>query len=250
MTGRPGLNGLAFLAILCLFAAQGSGQEKNERRRIAIVLDDSGNRLDLVQEIIRSRVKVTLSILPRQEVSLETDRMASDAGLQVFLHLPMEPLGKEWTLDPELSILCGMTPFQIVSSLCEALRSAPHAIGVNNHMGSKATQDKKLMRRLMVELKRTDLLFLDSESVDDSIAAATARQLKIPTAVRSVFLDNVDDYGAIKDQLMSLVKMNSGSVGIGHLRPTTVKVLVETMPSLSEQGIDWVFCSEVMGAKE
>ena len=229
---------------MCGAASDGGPSE--QVTRIAVVLDDSGNRPDLMAKLIAARLKVTFSILPRLEKSLESDRMARDAGWEIMLHLPMEPLAKNWVLDPSCSIQCGMDSFRIAGSLCEALRSVPDARGVNNHMGSRATQDAPLMGRLMAELRRSGLFFLDSQSSNDSIAAETARREGIRVATRRVFLDNVDEERAIAAQLAALTRSGDGAVGIGHLRPKTVETLLNQMPLLAERGIEWVFCSEVV----
>jgi len=237
-------------SLLCVLTFLWAGLDASPERRdkpirLAIVLDDAGNSVSLVEEIVEASLMVTIAILPAVEYARQCDRIAHEAGLEVMLHLPMEPLDSREFLDRDHSIFTGMTAFEVASSLCHALRCVPHARGVNNHMGSLATQDQVVMEHLMQELKRCGLFFLDSVCVDHSVAARMARKVGIPAGQRSVFLDNVNEHDAIVEQLEKLRKMGDGAVGIGHVRPETVKVLKERMPAMARQGVEWVFCSDL-----
>ena len=68
------------------------------------------------------------------------------------------------------------------------LEILPKAVGANNHMGSRATQDERVMSAVLDELKAAGLFFVDSRTIATSVAYQLAREKLIPTAKRDMFL--------------------------------------------------------------
>ena len=71
----------------------------------------------------------------------------------------------------------------------------------------------------------------------------------VPTARRNVFLDNDDDEEKITEQLMKLVKKSEelgSAIGIGHLKPKTLKVLIKHIPELQKKGFKFEFVSKML----
>ena len=50
------------------------------------------------------------------------------------------------------------------------LETVPHAAGVNNHQGSRATADAALMAELMPALRQRGLFFIDSRTTAATVA--------------------------------------------------------------------------------
>ncbi len=63
----------------------------NARGRLAILLDDGGQKLDLVAEAAALPTEVGFAILPFLPKSSETAVGLHEAGHEIWLHLPMEP---------------------------------------------------------------------------------------------------------------------------------------------------------------
>ena len=89
-------------------------------------------------------------------------------GHEVLVHLPMGP--KDGASSGVNAILVGLNDEEIRRRVRRALQSVPHARGINNHMGSKATADKRVMRLVLSELKDHNLFFLDSRITASSVA--------------------------------------------------------------------------------
>jgi len=144
----------------------------------------------------------------------------------------------------------GMTPREIALTVDYDLTTVPHAIGVNNHMGSLLTQDRDSMHILMRHLgQQGNLFFLDSLTSAQSIAHEVAMQSALPTMVRDVFLDNDRSNEAIREQLLRAVtkaRRHGSAVAIGHPYPETLAVLNEQLPTLREQGIELVSISDLL----
>src|SRR5579859_7866660 len=85
------------------------------------------------------------------------------------------------------------------------VQAVPYARGVNNHMGSRATADRRVMESVLAALP-ADMYFIDSRTTPTSIAAPLAREMHIREATRDVFLDDVENERAIRQQLDILAR--------------------------------------------
>ena len=130
-----------------------------------------------------------------------------------------------------------------------AINNIPHVIGVNNHMGSKATADLKTMTWIMQELKARDMAFIDSRTTIHTVAEEAARAQGVPTNRRHVFLDNERSAAAIRTQLDEAVyrsRLEGEIIAIGHIDKVTIKVLSQELPGLAKRGADLVKPSDLV----
>ena len=214
---------------------------------MAIVLDDFGNSLERLAMFAAIGRPLTLSVLPHLAYSSEVARRATASGQQVMLHLPMESLSSGEQREKN-TIMVTMNDTEIQEIVNKALQSVPGATGVNNHQGSKATADRRVMRDVLAVLKSRNLFFVDSHTNSQSIAAEVSRQMGVRTARNDLFIDNRNDVSSIKDQLRTAAQMASrhGSiVVIGHDRPATVTAIQEMVPELEAAGVRLVFVSQL-----
>jgi len=170
----------------------------------------------------------------------------------VIVHMPMEPHDKESYGLEERMLSVGMRPSEVITLLDEAFVSVPFAKGISNHMGSRATEDPRLMATVMAYLKKRRLLFVDSLVTPESVGAATARRKGVACTQRDVFIDNVNDPQAIRVQLEELAakaRANGIAVGLGHDRPATIRVLEEEIPRLQRAGFRFLNVSEALREK-
>jgi len=199
-----------------------------DRPRLAIVIDDFGLSSAQAQCFLNLDFPVTFSILPFLPHGQEIARQAHDQGREVLLHMPMEPAHWPQVEAGPGCLLVAMDRAEIETGLDRALETLPEAAGVNNHMGSRFTEDRERMGWVLTEIGKRGLFFLDSRTSMRSQAYAEARRLGVRAAQRSIFLDNVQDPEAIRVQLRKLVAKarDSGqAVGIGHVYPVTCQVL-------------------------
>jgi polysaccharide deacetylase 2 family uncharacterized protein YibQ len=116
-------------------------------------------------------------------------------------------------------------------------------------MGSKITEDRKIMKIILEEIKRYNLFFIDSMTSNNSIAYQVAQEMGVKTAKRSVFLDNENDMEYIKGQMLEVqeIALREGEViAIGHGRINTFYVLKRMIPELIRAGIEIVPVSELV----
>jgi polysaccharide deacetylase 2 family uncharacterized protein YibQ len=217
--------------------------------RVALVIDDMGNSLEALDEILALGKPITVSVLPYGEYAVETARIAHDKGLEVFLHLPLESLNNhESESSTRGLILSGMSPEEIRILEEEDIDRIPFIRGVNNHMGSKVTADESLMRLILEPIKKRGLVFLDSRTIGKSVAYDVARSMGVPTAYRQVFLDAEGDGGRVKERLLELFRLarrDGRAVGICHPYAETLRVLKDDFRLLESYGLTAVFVSEL-----
>lgn len=217
------------------------------RGEIAIVLDDWGYNLNNLAILRQIKYPLTLSILPNLPFSRKVSEEAHVLGIQVILHLAMEP--HEKIRLERNTIMNSMDETTIRNILIADLNSVAYAKGVSNHMGSSATENTRTMSIIFKELKARKLFFLDSLVSSNSITTQLADKMYLRYAKRDIFLDNNEDPDYIKKQINKLkLKANAHgqAIGVGHDRKVTIQVLKEVMPELEKEGYKFVFLSELI----
>jgi uncharacterized protein len=215
----------------------------------AIVIDDLGNELAPAERIAAWKSPVAGAVLPGVAFSTATARALARGGKEVLLHLPMEPAGYPRVRPGPGVILRSQSDAEIVRTLESDLATVPGAVGVNNHMGSVATADPRVMRVVARVLSDRGLYFLDSRTTDATVGEQTAEEASVPAVSRRVFLDDVESEDAISKQLAELVRRaraEGSAVAIGHPYPATLAVLEREMPGLEARGIRLVKVGELV----
>ncbi|WP_244083266.1 divergent polysaccharide deacetylase family protein [Desulforhabdus sp. TSK] len=208
--------------------------------RVAIVIDDFGQDLEMARKFLEIPLPVTFSVLPYQSHSKEIAQLAHDRHREVLLHLPMEPHGYPKTNPGDGALLLSMTQDQMQRTLESALDSSPFASGVNNHMGSRFTEDTRSMKTLLKELQERNLYFLDSYTSPKSTGLAAARNFRMPVGRRDIFLDHEVKEEFTRAQIQRLIrkaKIQGTAIAIGHPHDSTLRVLRESAGKFREAGI-------------
>ena len=254
---RPSRNGLrdvdARFTLGRQVIARWNFREAARIYRAAIIIDDMGNDLGAARKLLALPYPLTFSVLPDLEHSARTADEAFAQGREVMLHLPMEPEAGARALPGPGEIKVGMTRGQVERIVESDLGSVPHAVGVNNHMGSRATADAALMAAVMRVLAARRLFFVDSRTTAQSRALDAARRLDVPAFYRSVFLDDTETVEYSLGQLRLFrreVEEKGAAIAIGHPHPTTIAALERFLPELERDGIELVPASELVRLPE
>lgn len=208
-------------------------------RQIAIVIDDFGNGMKGTDEMLKLPVKLTVAIMPFLPSTKKDAEKAHALGNDVIVHMPMEPIrGRSSWLGPG-AILTSLTDDEIRRRVEAAIDDVPHAIGMNNHMGSRVTADERVMRIVLQVCKERGLFFLDSRTSWKTVVPKVAKALGVPLLQNDVFLDDVNTRRHIARQISVVRKelaKRSSCVVIGHVGPTgltTSGELKDAIPGLS-----------------
>lgn len=225
-----------------------SEEETNFSPKVAFIIDDLGYETGVAKKIMELEFPVALSILPFLRYSEFIAEEGKKNNQEIMLHLPMESNNSSTNPGPG-AIKFYMSEEEIRQAVRDCILDFPYAIGANNHMGSKITEDRKIMEIILEEIKEYNLFFIDSITTKDSIAYEVAQEMKIKSAARSVFLDNENDMEYIKGQMLEVQEtaLKEGVViAIGHSRINTFYVLKRMVPELIKAGIEIVPVSELV----
>ncbi len=218
--------------------------------RLALIIDDGGYDIEKFKRMLGMGRPVTFAILPNTPHAREAALMAHQNGSEVMLHLPMEPQEEELYHLEKGIVLTGMSPEEIQKIILDNLKQVPYARGVNNHMGSKATADPRVMQPLMATLKKEKLYFIDSHTSPQSLGPKIARKTGVASWQNDKFIDAKKNLDTIKEAIRSVMKKakkEGKAVAIGHMRPLTARAIREMIPEMEKEGIRLVFASEVVG---
>lgn len=215
--------------------------------KLAIVVDDCGSDLASQRVYEQTGRRFTLAVMPDMAHSRAAAEQGHAAGLEIFVHMPMEPLsgaGME-----ARTIRMDMTREEMQTMAQEGLDRVPYAIGVNNHQGSRLTADREAMRTVLAVLASNGMMFLDSATAGNTIGDQVARSLGMPSGRNEIFLDNVADEDSIRAQIRkaaAIAKRDGTCIAIGHCRPHTAAAVASIIPELEADGIELVFVSQLL----
>ncbi|MEI7025212.1 divergent polysaccharide deacetylase family protein [Paenibacillus sp. y28] len=230
---------LLLCAVLLAFLWSGSGlvaqpvqavqapEENQEQqslpaKRLAIVIDDFGNDMQGTKEMMELPVPLTVAVMPFLPTSRRDAEWAHRVGHEVIVHLPMEPMkGKRSWLGPQ-AITTDLSDDEIRRRVLGAIEEVPYAVGMNNHMGSKATADPRVMRLVLEVCKEKGLFYLDSRTTEKSVVASVSRELGVPYIENELFFDSQYTTAHVQKQMRKLKQFitdHDRAVIIGHVGP-------------------------------
>jgi uncharacterized protein len=221
--------------------AQGAG-------RLAIIIDDMGSSLQELKTLQSIGQPLTYSVIPSLPHAKQVAEGAHAAGAEVMVHMPMEPLGYPKVKLESVGVLVAMDDAEIASRIRSYFATVPHAVGANNHMGSRFTQDAAKMKVVLQVLKEKGVFFVDSKTSPATVGYREAKALGMKCAARQVFLDNVQDETAIGKQLAeaaAVARKKGAAIAICHPHPATLRALKLYLPELAKSGITFVHASEM-----
>jgi len=215
---------------------------------IALIVDDFGYFYNsLVKEFLTLEIPLTLTVIPGLGHSKRICEAAANAGKEILCHLPMEPEkgGKDGGEIPLIRV--AMKGKEIERAAEQALLTTPGVIGMNNHMGSRATADRRVMENILEVCKRHGLFFIDSMTTQRSVVGETARRIGVPSLSNDLFIDNAgEDRRENMRKIISIARRKGYAVGIMHVKSSTLKDLKWMMGEAERAGVKFVNVSDMI----
>ncbi|EOO26316.1 hypothetical protein ICM_00604 [Bacillus cereus BAG1X2-3] len=225
-------------------------QANAHTNKVAIVIDDFGNNMKGTNQMLSLPIPLTIAVMPFLPSTKEDAIAAHKKGHEVIIHMPMEPIkGKKEWLGPK-AITTDLSDEEINNRLEQAIQEVPHAIGMNNHMGSKVTADERIVRLILAACKKHGLFYLDSKTNPNSVVPKIGKELGVPIIENQLFFDDVYTAGHISKQAQLLIKKIQEKpimVAIGHVGPPgeiTSRVIETSIPKIREHA-DFIFLSDL-----
>jgi len=228
-------------------------KEKNKefvlKAKLLIVIDDFGNNSSDWQEFLKLNIPFTAAIMPFLENTQEEAKSMVQANKDIIIHLPLEPkkYKRSW-LGPK-PIMVNLSEDAITDILNKALKENPQATGINNHTGSKACENEKVVRTILNFCQKHNLIYIDSQTTANSLFPILGSEYGVAVLKRDIFLEvNGKNEKAILKQLFLLEKIATKKglgIAIGHVGYEgglpTANALKAAITPLQAHGIK--FCS-------
>ncbi|MGV8057182.1 MAG: divergent polysaccharide deacetylase family protein [Smithellaceae bacterium] len=223
-------------------------------RQVAIIIDDIGNDLGPVRQLLKIDADITFAVLPLCSHSRDAAEALHLAHREILLHLPMEPSSYPREKPGNGALFTDMNDQELLFQVDKDLASVPYVSGVNNHMGSKFMGDEEKLKLIFERLKGKNLFFIDSRTTPHSKAFAASEKTGLPLASRKIFLDNKRDYKEIYEILAGIARdTEAGDVSpmiiIGHPHPETIRAIKNATNILREKGVVIVPASRLIKNK-
>jgi len=233
-----------------LFLSLAQADRAPERQKqIFLVIDDAGLTLPETQQYLDIPVPMTIAVLPHLKKTREVCvAIAQHVDKEIILHQPMEAY--DASKNPGPGAIFNTTPPSEVSAILKRnLASVRGAVGINNHMGSRVTENPELIRATLRHCKASALFFLDSKTAYNSQVPRIANQEHMHMEERHVFLDIQHDRDYIRHMWGSSIayaKAHGYVVVIGHIwSKETAAAIRDSFQTLENQGYTFHLLSEL-----
>jgi len=203
---------------------------------VSIIIDDMGFQDKICADLIALDLNLSFAFLPFGPHTATQLAEARRHKRDILLHLPMEPQDNKRTPGPG-ALLTSMSSREIQATLVRDIAAVPHAIGVNNHMGSRFTENRAAMQACLAGLKENNLFFLDSLTSARSVGFSMAKEMGLRTARRDIFIDNSQNPREVikqLDALISIARKRGSAIGIGHPHQATLDALRKYQAKLQD----------------
>ncbi len=225
--------------------------DENNKAKIALIIDDMGVTPSYTQDIINLESPLNASFLTYGSATKQVAKKARKKGFEIMLHVPMMPYVEvslaPVTLSPDMSDDEIKEKFEEMLARYEGIKIR----GINNHMGSRFTEDKHAMSVIMKILKKKDMFFVDSRTTPKTVGKEVAEEYGVPYIARDVFLDNDDSFDSIMGQLLLVEQtaLKKGfAVAIGHPRKQTINALRTWLDHLDTEKFELIHITDLMRA--
>lgn len=213
-----------------------------KKPKIVIIIDDIATKSQL-NEVLNTGLKLTPSVFPISNKNKEMKRAVNNLDF-FMVHLPLEAKKYKDELDT-LSIKDSTN--RIREKIEEIKSSLPNVKYINNHTGSKFTEDRNSMDRLLSILEENNIDFLDSKTTTKSAIEEISKSTNKYFLQRDIFIDNELSIESINKQVkngIEIAKERGYAILIGHPHKQTFKVLKNAKKNILRE-VDIIYVDEL-----
>ena len=226
---------------------------QRKKPQLAIIIDDISTFAQY-RSATQIPFKFTPSLFPRSKASPNTPKIAKITPFYM-IHLPLEAINfhqkeHDW-------LFVGDSKEKIQSYIATIKQDFPNLSYINNHTGSKFTQDLHSMSLLLETLKAHRINFIDSRTIATTKTASV--YAKSPYLAfnpcqqkpleRDIFLDNILEIPKITEQIIQatqIAKKKGYAIAIGHPHKATILALKNAKNYLENSGVELVYIHEII----
>ena len=218
-------------------------------KQIFLVIDDAGLEIAETRQFLDLPIPMTIAVLPHlKETRLVCNAILDCKGKEIILHQPMEAYDRRVDTGPGTIYNTTFTA-DVPKILDRNLLSVRGAKGINNHMGSRTTENEILMAEVLRYCRTRNLYFLDSKTAYNSVVERVANRGHSHYEGRDVFLDIHHDRASVRKAWESTVKKAREQgyvIAIGHIwSKETATAIRDSYQTLINQGYTFHVLSEL-----
>ena len=214
----------------------------SNKPKLAIIIDDV-SVASHVKAIKDLGYNLTMSFLPPSKGRPHSAKLAARENFYM-VHLPME--AQNFSAEEPNTLRVSHTQDEISSRIREIKQMFPKVKYINNHTGSKYTEDESAMNRLILAMNSNNISFVDSRTTSKTQAPKVMKNFALKYVARDVFLDHHMEKSYVKKQIkeaISIAKTEGMAIAIGHPHKNTILALKESRELFKE--VDLVFLNKV-----
>lgn len=219
------------------------------RPRIAVILSGLGlSRAATIEAIRKLPGDVTLAFDPYAKGLNDWVIRARQAGHEVLLTVPMEPIGFPARDEGPLALQTSLKPPDNVKRLEAVLSRMSGYVGVRSTPATQFALSEEALKPVLEAIKARGLMFVDGGEQPKTLAPKLATQIGLPRAVSNMVVDSTPSRAAIDAKLAELETMarqNAVAVATAHAYPVTVERLVAWIPTLEGKNLALVPVSAI-----
>lgn len=209
--------------------------------RIALLVGGLGLNAAITDEAVAKLPgAVTLAFAP-YGTDLETaTRRSREAGHEIMLQMPMEPLDYPATDPGPQTLTTAAKPAENLDRLRWGMSRFSGFIGVSNFLGAKLTGDEAALLPILREIGSRGLVFVDDGSSSRSRTGEVAAQGQIGAVRADLVIDPVPRAEMIDralDKLESVARERGFALGSASGLPLTVERIARWADTLEGKGI-------------
>jgi uncharacterized protein len=209
--------------------------------KIALLLGGMGLNEKLTARAIKDLpADITLAFAPYGNNLQEQVNRARQEGHEVFLQMPLEPIGFPATNPGPKTLSGDATDAENIDSMRWHMSRFSGYAGVVNYMGSRFLAMPKSIKPMLSELKKRGLLFLEDGSMALSATETAAKAVNMPIKRAVVVIDADLNPQAIIAQLTLLEEQATGTglaIGTGTGLEVTINTVREWAKAAADRGI-------------
>ncbi|MBK9081177.1 MAG: divergent polysaccharide deacetylase family protein [Rhizobiales bacterium] len=214
------------------------GQIKSGSPRIALYVGGLGLAAEATEKATRLPGAVTLAFAPYGGNLARDVAQAREAGHEVLLQVPMEPLDYPAN-DPGQHTLLASDPAKNLDRLAWHMSRFPGYVGVANFLGGRFLSDEAALSPVLKDIGKRGLIYVE-DAAQRSVAARLGASLKAPVLRADVSIDRADNPQAIEAGLAELERIARArglAVGSASALPTTLERLQRWTNGLEAKGV-------------
>jgi polysaccharide deacetylase 2 family uncharacterized protein YibQ len=201
--------------------------DSSEKPKLAIILDDVSVRSQ-VEAIKKLNLPLTMSFLPPSKFRPNSAKLASKEKFYM-VHLPMEAMS--FTKEEPFTLRVNDSQVKISNRIKKLKELFPKIRYINNHTGSKFTSDERAVNKLIFELKKQNISFIDSRTIAETKVPKVMSNYGLKYIGRDVFLDHHPQKEYVKAQIKRAIKIakeHGSAIAIGHPHKNTLLAIKES----------------------